>query len=237
MTGWTPKRFWQTVTVQPADGGYIILLDSRPAKTPGKRPLVVPSLAMAKAAAAEWDAQHGPLKPATMPVTRSINSAIDKVAPQFDEVVNILAAYGETDLLCYRATGPVELIERQNAAWDPLLDWSAQGLHAPLRAVAGVMHIAQPPDSLSRLRALVQVMTAFQITGFHDLVQLSGSLILALAVTRQRLSPAEAWRLSRIDESWQIEQWGDDEEAAALAEGKRLAFHHAAGFWAMSAPN
>ena len=237
MSGWKPKRFWKSATVTGCEGGFTVHLDARQARTPGKQPLVVPSRAMAEAVAAEWDAQHGLLKPETMPCTRSANSAIDKVAPQFDVVVADLASYGGTDLLCYRATGPEGLIARQNRGWNPLLDWSADALQAPLLAVPGVMHIAQPQPSLTRLHGLVTAMTAFQITGFHDLVQLSGSLILALAVSKGRLTPDEAWLLSRIDETWQIEAWGADEDAAVLAEHKRTAFHHAAAFWSMSAPN
>ena len=237
MSGWKPKRFWKAATVQPHQDGFTVHLDARPARTPGKQPLILPSRALAQAVALEWDAQQGALKPETMPFTRSANSAIDKVAPQFEVIVADLASYGGTDLLCYRATGPEGLINRQNHGWNPLLDWSAGALQAPLLAVPGVMHIAQPQPSLTRLHGHVAAMTPFQITGFHDLVQLSGSLILALAVTRARLTPDEAWALSRIDENWQIEAWGVDEDAAALTEHKRTAFHHAATFWSMSATN
>ena len=124
MSDWRPKRFWTAATVEPAPGGHTVHLDGRPVRTPGKSPLIVPTEAMARAIAAEWDAQTGIVRPETMPFTRSANSAIEKVAPQFDEVVGLLAAYGETDLLCYRAHGPAELMARQAAAWDPLLDWA-----------------------------------------------------------------------------------------------------------------
>jgi chaperone required for assembly of F1-ATPase len=234
---WKPKRFWTTATVEACDGGYTVRLDARPVKTPGKNLLVVPTIELAQAIAAEWDAQQGLVRPETMPYTRAANSALEKVAPQFDEVVGLLAAYGETDLLCYRATGPVELIALQDAAWDPLLDWCATALDAPLLAVAGVMHIAQPAASTARLLGLTAAMTPFQIAAFHDLVALSGSLVLAFAVTQQKLSAAQAWTLSRIDEDYQIQQWGRDEDAAALAETRRLAFHQAAAFWAICSPN
>ncbi len=237
MSAWKPKRFWKSVTVEACDGGFAIKLDARVAKTPGKQPLVVPTAAMAQAIAAEWQAQQGLVRPETMPYTRAANSALEKVAPQFAEVVGLLAAYGETDLLCYRATGPAELIARQSAAWDPLLDWAATALQAPLTSTAGVMHVAQPPASTARLHALTAAMTPFQIAAFHDLVMLSGSLVLAFAVTRGRLDPAEAWTISRIDESYQAELWGQDEDAAALTEHKRQAFHQAAAFWSVSLPN
>ncbi len=232
---WAPKRFWKAVTVEAVEGGYTIRLDSRPVKTPGKNLLVVPTEALARAIAAEWEAQQGAVRPETMPFTRAANSALEKVAPQFDEVVGLLAAYGETDLLCYRATGPVELIALQNAAWDPILDWCAVALGAPLISVGGVMHIAQPESSTRRLHAMTAALTPFQIAAFHDLVMLSGSLVLAFAVTRGRLTPEQAWEISRIDETYQASLWGEDEEAAALAETKRLAFHQAAAFWAICA--
>lgn len=121
MSGWTAKRFWQAAQAEPCDGGFTVRLDGRGVKTPAKAPLVVPTLAMAQAIAAEWDAQTGVVQPETMPVTRAANSAIDKIVPQRAEVVALLAAYGASDLLCYRAVGPEALAERQAAAWDPLL--------------------------------------------------------------------------------------------------------------------
>jgi chaperone required for assembly of F1-ATPase len=234
---WAPKRFWKAVTVEAVPGGHAIRLDARPVKTPGKTLLVVPTEALARAIAAEWEAQAGLVRPETMPFTRAANSALDKVAPQFDEVVGLLAAYGATDLLCYRATGPVELIALQNAAWDPVLDWCATALGAPLVSVAGVMHVAQPDPSIRRLHAMTAALTPFQIAAFHDLVMLSGSLVLAFAVTEGRLTPEQAWTLSRIDETYQASLWGEDDEAVALAETKRLAFHQAAAFWAVCAAN
>ncbi|MEO8242789.1 MAG: ATP12 family protein [bacterium] len=233
MSGWRPKRFWKAATADACDGGYTVRLDARPVKTPGKALLVVPTLALAEAIAAEWEAQQGVVRPETMPFTRSANSAIEKVAPQFEEVVGLLAAYGGSDLLCYRATGPIELIARQAAGWDPLLDWVGHDLQAPLNVTAGVMPVAQPEPSLHRLRSMTAAMTPFQIAAFHDLVMLSGSLVLAFAVAHGRLDPQDAWSLSRIDENYQSELWGEDEDAAAHAETKRLAFHHAAAFWAI----
>ena len=230
---WKLKRFWKHATVTPTQGGFTVLLDQRPVKTPGKNLLVVPTEAMAQAIAREWDAQQGPVRPETMPYTRGANSALEKVTPQFDEVVALLAAYGDSDLLCYRAHGPLELTERQAEAWDPLLDWAATALNAPLLATAGIVHIAQPPQTIARLYAMTAALTPFQIAAFHDLVSLSGSLVLAFAVTCEKLTPEQAWDLSRIDETYQSQLWGVDEDAAALAETKRQAFHQAARFWAV----
>ena len=234
---WKPKRFWATTSAEPCEGGFRVLLDARVVKTPGKAPVVVPTLALAQAIAAEWGAQHGLVRPQTMPFSRAANSAIDKVAVQFDVVAAGLSAYGASDLLCYRATAQPDLLTLQAAGWDPLLHWAATDLGAPLTVTQGVIPVAQPETSTARLHAIVAAMTPFQIVALHDLVALSGSLILALAVTRGRLSPAAAWDLSRIDETWQIAQWGADEEAAALTESKRQDFHQAATLWTLLLPN
>lgn len=233
MSGWAPKRFWTDAVVEPCDGGFTVRLDARPVRTPLKAPMVLPTLAMAQAIAAEWQAQTGKVDPATMPCTRAANSAIDNVARHFDAVVDMLAAYGDTDLLCYRATDPQPLIARQSAAWDPPLAWAADALGAPLIVTGGVMHVAQPAASVATLRAQIARLTPFQLAAFHDLVAMSGSLVLALAVIHGRLAPEEAWALSRVDEHWQAELWGDDEEASALAERKRRDFMQAHRFYAL----
>lgn len=233
MSAWKAKRFWKQAVAEACDGGFTVKLDGRAVKTPARRPLVLPSLAMAQAVAAEWDAQQGLVKPETMPVTRAANSALDKVSEQFTEVADLLAAYGASDLLCYRATDPAELIARQGAAWDPLLDWSATALNAPLLSTQGVVHIAQPEASIARLSALVHGFTPFQLAAVHDLIAISGSLVLALAVTQGRISVEQAWDLSRIDETWQNELWGVDDDAAALESLKRQALIEAARFFVL----
>jgi chaperone required for assembly of F1-ATPase len=224
MSGWAAKRFWTTATAEPCEGGFTVRLDGRPVKTPAKALLVVPTLALAQGLAAEWDAQQGKVKPATMPLTRAANSAIDKVAPLRAEVIDELSRYGGTDLLCYRATWPDALIARQAAAWDPLLDWSASTLNAPLRATQGITHIAQPPASLTRLQDHVATFSDFGLAGLHDLVAISGSLVLALAVAHGRLSAEDAFRLSRIDSQWQVDHWGADEDEQAAEQIRRDAF-------------
>lgn len=234
MTDWAPKRFWTQAVAVDRDTGFSVELDGRPVKTPYKQALILPTRAMAEAMAAEWQAQTDLIDPTTMPVTRAANSAIDKVAAQHGDVVDLLAAYGENDLLCYRAAHPEELVAQQAAAWDPWLAWSAQALDAPLHVTTGVMPVDQPPASLARLRARVAQFDNFALTGFYDLVQLSGSLVLAFAVAKGKLTAENAWPISRIDEDFQISQWGDDEEAAEVAAIKRQAFIDGAAFIAMS---
>ncbi|WP_109670963.1 ATP12 family chaperone protein [Roseicyclus mahoneyensis] len=235
MGGWKAKRFWQDVSVAQDAGGFAVMLDTRRVLTPGKQPLILPTPAMARAVAAEWAAQDGEIKPLTMPVTRAANSAIERVRPQRAEVAAMLAAYAETDLTCHRAAGPAELVARQAQAWDPLLDWAATAHGAPLIPTTGVLPVDQPPDSLRALADHVAALGEFHLTALHDLVTLSGSLLLGLATSARHLDPETAWALSRIDEEWQIEHWGRDEDADAAMEIKRAQFLQADAFWTMCA--
>lgn len=233
MSVWTARRFWTTASAVPVDGGFTVHLDARPVRTPLRAPLIVPTQALAEAIASEWQAQDGKVDPATMPFTRTANSAVDKVAPQHADVAEMLAAYGETDLVCYRADGPEALIARQAAAWDPILDWSANVLGARLEKTTGVMHVAQPEASLQVLRQRLDAFGPFHLAAFHDLVAISGSLLIGFAVTTGRLTAEAAWTVSRIDEDWQISLWGEDEEAAEVTALKRAAFLQADRFFGL----
>lgn len=234
MSGWKAKRFWKTVAVTSDADGFAIKLDARPLRTPAKAALIAPTQAMAEAIAAEWQAVDATVDPRRMPVTRAANAAIDKVAAQFNEVAELIAAYGGSDLLCYRAEAPESLTAAQGLAWDPYLDWAAQSLGAPLRITRGIAPVAQPADSLHRLAEQVQACTNFQLTALHDLVSLTGSLVLGLAATTSSFDPETLWRVSRFDEGWQSEQWGEDEDASAMAEIKREDFLRARYFWKLS---
>ncbi|WP_342077142.1 ATP12 family protein [Yoonia sp. SS1-5] len=231
MSDWQPKRFWKVAEVVAGPEGHEIHLDGRPVKTPAKASLVVPTDAMARAIAQEWDAQADKVDPRTMPVTRSANAAIDKVRVQRNEVIDLLAEYGDSDLLCYRASGPEGLVLKQAAAWDPMLEWAAQTLGVHLAVGQGVMHVAQDPGAVARLRSEIAGLDEFALAAAHDLISLSGSLVLACAVMREHIAPQDAWDRSRVDEDWQISQWGADDEASAAAEVKRAAFFHAAKFY------
>lgn len=221
------KRFWDAVSVREDGDGFAVFLDERQLKTPAKASLIVPTKALADGVAAEWDAVEGEIQPLKMHLTRCANATIDKVAHERVAVAAMLAEYGGTDLICYRANSPEELIARQAEAWDPLLEWAAaQG--APLTATTGVMFTQQPENSLKRLGEMLLEFDPWRMTAMHDLVTISGSLVLALAVTEKHLSAAEIWPLSRIDETWQEEQWGPDEEATKHAELKRGDFLKAA---------
>lgn len=230
MSGWKSKRFWTDATVRPAEGGWGVWLDARQVRTPAKAPLIVPTEALARAIAGEWQAQAGVIDPLSMPMTRAANAAIDKVTPQFAEVADLIAAYGASDLLCYRAEAPEALAERQSAAWDPILAWAETRFAAPLRRTRGVVPIGQPSESLAALSREVRAQSPFTLTALHEFVGISGSLLLGLAVLHGRLSPDEAWTSSRIDEDWQAELWGADEEAQAAAAKKAVDFKSAHNF-------
>jgi len=234
MSEWAVKRFWSQTHVVPAEDGFTVTLDARPLWTPAKTPLILPTRALADLIAAEWQDQTGKVDPRLMPMTRMANSAIDKVGSQHAEVAALLAAYGETDLLCHRATAPEALIICQAAAWDPVLDWAAQTLGVRLKVVAGVMPAVQDSVGLARLHGRINAMDAFGLTGFHDLVSLSGSLILGFGAAFGAYTAEVAWSLSRIDEDWQLEVWGHDDEAVAAGRLKSAAFMDAARFYLLS---
>ncbi|WP_428513350.1 ATP12 family chaperone protein [Roseovarius sp.] len=235
MSEWKAKRFWKEAAVVEDEGGYGIRLDGRPVRTPAKAAMIVPTRPLAEAVAAEWDAQEDLIQPGTMPVTRSANAAIDKVRHQHAEVADMLAGYADTDLLCYRADSPDSLVQRQAEAWDPLLDWAEARYGARLVPVAGVMHRPQETGALAQFSAEVHAMDNFTLTAFHDLVGLSGSLVIGLAALEDARPAEDLWELSRLDERWQEEQWGIDEEARAVEAVKRAEFLHAKRFSALSA--
>lgn len=218
------KRFWEQVTVEPLGQGHTVALDGRLIKTPAKADLILPNRAVAQLVADEWQAQVDKVDPETMPATRWANAAIDKVAVQHREVVEMLAAYGESDLLCYRAESPAELLEQQRQAWDPLLEWAADRFDSPLNVTCGVLPVAQPNHSVTGLKSALERYDSFQIAAIHDLITVSGSLVLALAVAEDALPALRAWEISRIDENWQASLWGIDEEARQNAELKRQSF-------------
>lgn len=231
MSEWALKRFWTAVSVAERHDGFEVLLDGRQVKTPAKQALVLPSRRIADAVALEWQAQVETVDPTTMPWTRSANAALDKVAVQRAEVAAHLAEYAGTDLLSYRADGPDSLIARQAAHWDPVLAWLKDRYDVQLAVTSGVMPVTQEPAVLRQLADAMTPMSDFQLTGFYDLVTLTGSYVIALAATESYAPPSSLWDLSRLDEDFQIEQWGVDAEAADLAAIKRSAFFHAHQFF------
>lgn len=233
MSEWKQRRFWTAADPVEIAGGFGVALDGRPVRTPARQALAVPSHALAEAIAGEWCAQGDVIDPNAMPLTRIANSAIDTVTPQRAEIAGIVAAYGESDLLCYRAEGPPDLVARQAAGWNPLLDWAADRFGARLIVGAGVMFIPQPEPAVRALSAHVHALDGFDLAPLHDLVALSGSLVIGLAVLAGLRPFGDLWALSRIDESYQAETWGHDEDAAEIAALRAQAFAEAARFHAL----
>lgn len=221
------KRFYAAAAATPDNG---IRLDSRALNTPGRAPLVVPTPALAEAIADEWNAQGEKIDPRSMPLTGLANAAIDRIAPDPEGFARGLAAYGESDLLYYRAAHPPRLVARQAEAWDPVLAWARRRYDVDFVVTSGIIHRAQPEATLAQLGQAVAARDPFALAGLHPLVTIGGSLLAALALAEGALSLDAAWAATTIDEAWQTEQWGEDAEAATALGNRRAEFESAARF-------
>jgi chaperone required for assembly of F1-ATPase len=217
MTAAKFKRFYRAVAVERAAGdaaGYGVTLDGRRIKTPARAAMALPNLALAEAVAAEWADQGEEVDPRTMPLTGLVWSAIDLVRADRARIIEELAAYGAHDLVCYRAEGPAELAARQQALWQPLLDWLALGLDAPLAVTVGVAPVAQPPAALAALRQAVAAKDDLALSALSAAVSAAGSLVIGLALCEGRIDAEAAFAAAQLDETYQIERWGEDPELA-----------------------
>jgi len=228
------KTLLEKVDVVSLEKGFCIKLDTKILKTPAKKEMLLPTNALAKKIAAEWDKQFDEIDPNGMPFTKSANAALDKVVEQFEEVSSLVGDYGDTDLLYYRADSPTELKMRQQSSWDPIIDWAEKNFEVKINCGTGILYIPQDKKLVYKLSQEISELSSFQLTGLYDIVSITGSLILGLATINGRLSADEAFNLSRIDELWQIEQWGHDEEAQAVSDQKYKAILHAQEFFALS---
>jgi len=211
------KRFYKQVSIAPLEDGFGVLLDGKSVKTPARNTLVLPTEKLAQAIAAEWQGQGEEVVVTSMPLLRLANTAIDGVSTNREEVINAILRFGENDLICYRAHQPPELAARQSAGWDPLLDWVAQRHGARMHVAQGLNHVDQTPETLAALRQPLGHLDPFTLAGLHVVASITGSMVLALTVIDDALSGARAFELSRIDETYQIEKWGQDTEAAKRA--------------------
>ena len=219
-----PRRFYKTVDVAPEGGGFAVRLDGRVPKSPKRSPLILPTEALATLIAAEWDAQADVILMNGMAATRRAFTAIDQIPPAREAVAQEIARYAGSDVLCYRAEAPEGLVRRQYAAWDPMLRWAGEALDLHLECASGVVHISQAGRSLTRAFELALAETDMTLTALAEATALFGSAVLAFALRRGRLDGSTALDLSRLDEIFQIEQWGVDEEAAArIADHARQA--------------
>lgn len=209
-----PKRFYKEAGVAEKDGSFFLTLDGRTARTPGRQPLAVPARDLAEALAEEWAGQGDEINPATMPLTRIVNSAIDGVAARQAEVVDDLVRYAGSDLICYRAGEPERLALAQAETWDPILGWVRDTHCARFALSEGVMHVAQPDDALAAVRkAVEQDRSPFAIAALHVMTTLSGSVLITLAHAAGEIDAETAWDAAHVDESFQERIWGEDYEA------------------------
>jgi chaperone required for assembly of F1-ATPase len=209
-----PRRFYKVVDVAERDGAFCVELDGRLVKTPRKRTLALPTRTLAAAVAAEWQSQGPHVDPATMPLTRIANSALDAVADGMASVAEDIAAFAGSDLLCYRAEAPLELVTRQMAAWDPVLDWAASALGTRLQTTRGIVHVGQPDEVRAAVLRRLAPYGPLGLAALHVITTLTGSALLALAHADGVIDAGAVWAAAHVDEDWQIEHWGQDSEAA-----------------------
>ena len=227
------KRFYKTAGVTETPAGFGVALDDKPVRTPAKRPLVVPTRALAEAIAEEWLAQGETVDPKRLPLTRLASIALDLVAPRREAVAAEVAKYAGTDLVCYRAEQPTELAERQHATWQPLIDWATLRFDAPLRVTVSILPVAQSPATLKAFEAAAAAYDSHRLAALHMATAACGSLVVALALVEGRIDAETAFVSAELDESYEIGRWGEDAEQAKRRLGLREDIALAAHFVAL----
>jgi chaperone required for assembly of F1-ATPase len=229
------KRFYKQTAIDRSEGGWRVLLDGKPMRTPVKSVLVVPTESLAGAIAAEWAAvpDKGEIDVNRLPLTRLAATGLDRVTSQRARVVEDTAKYAGSDLLCYRATDPVSLVKRQHETWQPLLDWAQARYGARLAATAGTIFLAQPSAALAALQDAVARHGDFALSALYNLTHIAGSVVIALAVSERHLSGEQAFAAAQLDELYQIERWGEDPIAAQRHDGIRWDIEAGARFLAL----
>lgn len=211
-----PKRFYKNAGVGEIDGGFIVLLDGKTAKTPAQQPLVLPKRVIAEAVAAEWAAQERDIEPSKMPLTRLINLAIDRVAKEGDDIAEEIVRYASSDHILYRAAEPEGLVAIQAKHWDPIVQWALDALGAQFVLAEDVNFVAQPGPALALVRAEVgQYPAPLALAALASATQLGGSALIALMLARGKLEVEQAWTAAHVDEDWNVQQWGEDADASA----------------------
>lgn len=215
MLGKTMKRFYKAAEAAPAEQGFAVHLDGRGVKTPAGRPLVLPGRALADAVVAEWQAQEDEIRPHAMPLTQLASTALDRVGPERPAITAQMLAYAGTDLLCYRAESPADLVTLQTQRWQPLLDWCQIHLDAGLVVTGALLAVEQPAAALAALAARLDGYDLWRLTAAQAACAAAGSLVLALAMAEGRIDGGQCYELSVLDETFQAGLWGEDAEAAA----------------------
>ena len=209
-----PKRFYTKAEAGPVEGGHGVLLDGRPVRTPLKALLAVPHEALGAELAAEWQAQESHIDTASMPLTRIANTAIDAISRERQSVIDAAASYAGTDLVCYRAEGPEGLTTRQSECWDPIIAWAEEATGVRLSLAAGVVAVEQDPDLVPAIARLFTAHDDLALAAIAMTTSMTGSALIALALSHGALDASAGWQAAHVDEDWQISQWGEDAEAA-----------------------
>jgi chaperone required for assembly of F1-ATPase len=220
-----PKRFYQEATIAEEGGRYALKLDGRGAKTPAKNSLSLPTKAAGEIIAAEWAAQVDVINPETMPATKIVNSALDGVAQRMDDVRAEILGFAGSDLVCYRADAPDGLVNEQARHWDPVIAWADKALKASFKPTQGIMHQKQSAESLLKISThLAEIKEPIALACLHVMTTLSGSCLIALMLTDSALTLQDAWSAATVDEDWNVNLWGSDEEAVKRMGRRRQEF-------------
>jgi chaperone required for assembly of F1-ATPase len=214
------KKFYKEATSRPVETGAAIFLDGRQLKSPAKRDLILPTEALAAQIAKEWGKQGEKILPETMPMMTLASTAVDLVVQDMGPKRAEIERYAETDLICYYADGPDELVARQRASWEPMQAWAAETLFAPLKTTSSIVHIAQAPETVAALRAELASLDHWQLSAMEELVSTTGSLVVSLAALKKHLTPEQMVEVTQIEENYQAERWGEDEEEKVARDQK-----------------
>jgi len=224
------KRFYKKAEATKVENGFTVFLDGRPIKTPAKAPFVLPNLTVATEIASEWNAQTDKVDPSTMPAMKYAATAIDRVTTQREKVIEEIVGFGGTDLVCYRASYPEHLVTKQSEAWDPLLVWLKETFDASLNVTIGVGYVAQETSELTKLKTAIDAQSDLQLAAIHDIVSLTGSLVVTLAVMGGKLNAEQAFDISELDETHIIDEWGDDAESVKRRKNNKVSLNDAIKF-------
>ncbi len=243
MTSSLPRRFYSRAHAVPHEGGHGVMLDARVLRTPSKTAVVLPQASLAQALAHEWDAQVEVVNPAIMPLTRIINAALDGVAKEPESVIAEITRYGASDLVCYRSDSPAPLVARQALAWDPVLVFALDQFGASLELANGIVHVQQPQASLTAIEKAVRMVAqgdatgaALRLAALHVMTSLTGSVLIPLMLSHGAISPDAAFAAAHVDEDYQMELWGQDEEALARRSARWQDMQAAAKIMLLSQP-
>ena len=234
MTEAHTRRFYKAVAVAGTAAPFAVTLDERSLRTPLKQALDLPTRPLAEAVAAEWEAQSEKIDPQSMPFTKLANTALDRVASDRERIVGEIVEFAGSDLVCYRAEKPQELVERQARGWQPVLDWARATFGGDFTVTEGIVHVGQPASALQAMNAYLACKSPWALTALHNMTTLTGSALISAMACDGAVLPAEAWLAAHIDEDWQIEQWGADEEASHRREYRKREFDTCLRFHALS---